>query len=139
MIITDTHTHLYSEAFDADRTEVIERALAAGVTRFFIPAIDSTYTKAMYDLENSYPNNMFLMMGLHPTHVKDNYLEELSHVKEQLASRKFVAIGEIGIDLFWDQSMLKAQQVMFRAQIQLAKQYELPIVIHWREAFDEVF
>jgi len=139
MTITDTHTHLYSEAFDADRTEVIERALAAGVTRFFIPAIDSTYTEAMYALENSYPNNVFLMMGLHPTHVKDNYLEELAHVKEQLSSRKFVAIGEIGIDLFWDQSMLKAQQDMFRAQIQLAKHYELPIVIHCRDAFDEVF
>ncbi|MDB9954883.1 TatD family hydrolase [Flavobacteriaceae bacterium] len=139
MIITDTHTHLYSEAFDEDRTEVIERALAAGVSRFFIPAIDSTYTEAMYALENSYPNNVFLMMGLHPTHVKDNYLEELAHVKEQLSSRKFVAIGEIGIDLFWDQSMLKAQQDMFRTQIQLAKQYKLPIVIHCREAFDEVF
>ena len=139
MTITDTHTHLYSEAFDADRTEVIERALVAGVTRFFIPAIDSTYTEAMYALETSYPNNVFLMMGLHPTHVKDDYLEELAHVKEQLASRKFVAIGEIGIDLFWDQSRLKAQQDMFRAQIQLAKQYELPIVIHCRDAFDEVF
>ena len=139
MIITDTHTHLYSEAFDADRTEVIERALAAGVTRFFIPAIDSNYTKAMYALEASYPNNMFLMMGLHPTHVKDNYLEELTHLKEQLESRKFVAIGEIGLDLFWDQSMLKEQQEMFRTQIQLAKQYELPIVIHCRDAFDEVF
>ena len=139
MIITDTHTHLYSEAFDDDRTEVIERALAAGITRFFIPAIDSTYTEAMYALETSYPNNVFLMMGLHPTHVKDDYLEELAHVKEQLASRKFVAIGEIGIDLFWDQSRLKEQQDMFRAQIQLAKQYELPIVIHCRDAFEEVF
>ena len=139
MIITDTHTHLYSEAFDADRTEVIERALAVGVTRFFIPAIDSSYTKAMYALENSYPNNMFLMMGVHPTHVKDNYLKELSHVKEQLQLRKFIAIGEIGIDLFWDQSTLRPQQDMFRAQIKLAKQYKLPIVIHCREAFDEVF
>tara|TARA_B110000967_G_scaffold207020_1_gene255248 strand:+ start:1894 stop:2661 length:768 start_codon:yes stop_codon:yes gene_type:complete len=139
MIITDTHTHLYSEAFDDDRTEVIERALAAGVTRFFIPAIDSTYTKAMYALENSYPNNIFLMMGLHPTHVKDNYLEELSHIKDQLKSRKFVAIGEIGIDLYWDKSTLQLQQQLFRAQIQLAKQYKLPIVIHCRDAFDEVF
>jgi TatD DNase family protein len=139
MIITDTHTHLYSEAFDTDRTEVIERALSAGITRFFIPAIDSSYTKDMYTLENSYPNNIFLMMGVHPTHVKDNYLEELSHVKEQLEQRKFVAIGEIGIDLFWDQSRLEEQQEMFRVQIQLAKQYKLPIVIHCREAFDEVF
>ena len=81
MIITDTHTHLYSEAFDADRAEVIERALDAGVTRFFIPAIDSTYTEAMYALQNSYPENMFLMMGVHPTHVKDNYLEVVKEIK----------------------------------------------------------
>ncbi len=139
MVITDTHTHLYSEQFDDDRVEVIERALAVGVTRFFIPAIDSTYTKAMYALESIYPNNMFLMMGLHPTHVKDNYLEELDHIKQQLKSRKFVAIGEIGIDLYWDQSTLNLQRKMFRLQIQLAKQYKLPIVIHCRDAFDEVF
>jgi TatD DNase family protein len=139
MTITDTHTHLYSEQFDDDRAEVIQRALAAGVTRFFIPAIDSTYTKAMYALEASYPNNMYLMTGVHPTHVKVNYLEELAHVKDQLAFRKFIAIGEIGIDLYWDKSTLKPQQEMFRAQIQLAKQYDLPIVIHCRDAFDEVF
>tara|TARA_B110000483_G_scaffold240458_1_gene321105 strand:- start:1143 stop:1910 length:768 start_codon:yes stop_codon:yes gene_type:complete len=139
MIITDTHTHLYSEQFDDDRLEVIERALAAGVTRFFIPAIDSNYTRAMYALEASYPSNMYLMTGVHPTHVKANYLEELNHVKNQLASRKFVAIGEIGIDLYWDTSTLNLQQEMFRTQIQLAKQYDLPIVIHCRDAFDEVF
>ena len=139
MIITDTHTHLYSEQFDDDRVEVIERALAAGVTRFFIPAIDSSYTKSMYALESRYPNNMFLMTGVHPTHVKDDYLEELAHIKEQLNLREFVAIGEIGIDLYWDRSTLKLQQEMFRLQIQLAKQYKLPIVIHCRDAFEEVF
>jgi TatD DNase family protein len=139
MIITDTHTHLYSEQFDDDRDEVIERALAAGVTRFFIPAIDSSYTKSMYALESRYPNNMFLMTGVHPTHVKDDYLEELAHIKEQLNLREFVAIGEIGIDLYWDRSTLKLQQEMFRLQIQLAKQYKLPIVIHCRDAFEEVF
>ena len=139
MIVTDTHTHLYSEQFDEDRVEVIERALAAGVSRFFIPAIDSTYTEAMYALEASYPNNMYLMTGVHPTHVKANYLEELAHIKDQLAFRKFIAVGEIGIDLYWDKSTLKLQQEMFRAQIQLAKQYGLPIVIHCRDAFDEVF
>ena len=139
MIITDTHTHLYSEQFDDDRVEVIERALAAGVTRFFIPAIDSSYTKSMYALESRYPNNMFLMTGVHPTHVKADYLEELAHIKEQLNSREFVAIGEIGIDLYWDRSTLKLQQEMFRLQIQLAKQYRLPVVIHCRDAFDEVF
>ena len=139
MIITDTHTHLYSEQFDDDRVEVIERALAAGVTRFFIPAIDSSYTKSMYALESRYPNNMFLMTGVHPTHVKADYLVELAHIKEQLNSREFVAIGEIGIDLYWDRSTLKLQQEMFRLQIQLAKQYKLPIVIHCRDAFEEVF
>lgn len=139
MILTDTHTHLYSEAFDEDRDEMMQRALKAGIKRFFIPAIDSTYTKAMLQLETDYPENVFLMMGLHPTHVKENYEDELAHVEEMLAKRKFYAIGEIGIDLYWDKSTLKIQQDAFRRQIQLAKQYKLPIVIHCRDAFDEVF
>lgn len=139
MTITDTHTHLYSEEFDQDRDEMIQRAIDAGVSRFFIPAIDSSCTEAMYDLEKKYPENVFLMMGLHPTYVKDNYLDELQHVEEELAKRKFYAIGEIGIDLYWDKTHLKEQQIAFRKQIQLAKQYKLPIVIHCREAFDEIF
>ncbi|MEO8517062.1 MAG: TatD family hydrolase [Flavobacterium sp.] len=139
MIITDTHTHLYSAEFDEDRNEMIQRAIDAGVSRFFIPAIDSTFTQSMYDLEKAYPENIFLMMGLHPTHVKDNYLEELQHVESALAKRKFVAIGEIGIDLYWDKTHLEEQKNAFRKQIQLAKQYKLPIVIHCREAFDEIF
>ena len=139
MIITDTHTHLYSNEFDEDRNEMIQRAIAAGVSRFFIPAIDSDFTQLMYDLEKKYPENIFLMMGLHPTHVKDNYLEELKHVEEELAKRKFFAVGEIGIDLYWDKTHLPQQQEAFRKQIQLAKQYKLPIVIHCREAFDEIF
>ncbi|OEK09251.1 hydrolase TatD [Flavivirga aquatica] len=139
MIITDTHTHLYSEAFDEDRTEMIERALQQGVSRFFIPAIDSNYTESMLDLEKKYPDHMFLMMGVHPTHVKDNYKDELKHVEEMLAKRKFYAVGEIGIDLYWDKSTLSIQQEAFKYQIQLAKKYKLPIVIHCRDAFDEVF
>jgi TatD DNase family protein len=139
LIITDTHTHLYSEEFDHDRGEMIQRAIDSGVTRFFIPAIDSTCTDAMYELEKEYPDNVFLMMGLHPTYVKDNYLEELKHVETELAKRKFYAIGEIGIDLYWDKTHLTEQQIAFRKQIQLAKQYKLPIVIHCREAFDEIF
>lgn len=139
MIITDTHTHLYSNEFDKDRKETIQRAIDAGVSRFFIPAIDSTYTQSMYELEKSYPSNIFLMMGLHPTHVKDNYLEELQFVEYELAKRKFYAVGEIGIDLYWDKESLPYQQKAFRKQIQLAKQYKLPIVIHCREAFDEIF
>ncbi|MGL2987912.1 TatD family hydrolase [Flavobacterium sp. RSSA_27] len=139
MILTDTHTHLYSEEFDQDRGEMMQRAINAGVSRFFIPAIDSTCTQAMYDLEQDYPENIFLMMGLHPTYVKDNYKAELAHVASQLAKRKFYAIGEIGIDLYWDKTHLKEQQIAFRQQIQWAKQYKLPIVIHCREAFDEIF
>ena len=93
----------------------------------------------MYELEKNYPENVFLMMGLHPTYVKENYLEELQHVEEELSKRKFYAIGEIGIDLYWDKTHLKEQQFAFRKQIQLAKQYKLPIVIHCREAFDAIF
>lgn len=139
MIITDTHTHLYSEAFDEDRDQMMQRALDAGISRFFVPAIDSTYTEGMLALEKDYPNNVFLMTGLHPTHVKDNYNEELAHVVDMLDKHKFYAIGEIGIDLYWDKSTLPIQQVAFRQQIKLAKQHKLPIVIHCRDAFDEVF
>ena len=139
MIITDTHTHLYSEAFDEDRKEMMQRAFEQNITRFFIPAIDSSYTKAMFQLEKDFPENVFLMMGLHPTSVKDNYKEELNHVEKMLQERKFYAIGEIGIDLYWDKTTLGIQQEAFRTQIKLAKQYKLPIVIHCRESFDEIF
>lgn len=139
MILTDTHTHLYSEAFDMDRDQMIERALKAGISRFYLPAIDSSYTESMYALERKYPNHVFLMTGLHPTHVKHDFKVELAHVKENLEQRKFVAIGEIGIDLYWDKTSLKQQQEAFCLQIQLAKQYKLPIVIHCRDAFEEVF
>ncbi len=139
MIITDTHTHLYSEEFDLDRNEMMQRAINHGVTRFFVPAIDSSCTQSMYDLEKAYPENVFLMMGLHPTYVKENYQDELKHVEAELAKRKFFAIGEIGIDLYWDKTHLKEQQFAFKHQIQLAKKHKLPIVIHCRDAFDEIF
>lgn len=139
MILTDTHTHLYSEAFDMDRDQMIERALKAGISRFYLPAIDSSYTESMYALERKYPNHVFLMTGLHPTRVKHDFKVELAHVKENLKQRKFVAIGEIGIDLYWDKTSLKQQKEAFCLQIQLAKKYKLPIVIHCRDAFEEVF
>ena len=139
MIITDTHTHLYSEAFADDRKEMMQRAIDAGVTRFFIPAIDSTYTEAMLQLEKDFPQYVFLMMGLHPTSVKENYQEELALVEDLLAKRSFYAIGEIGIDLYWDTSTLEIQKKAFKHQIQLAKKYRLPIVIHCRDAFDDIF
>ena len=140
MILTDTHTHLYSDAFDEDREEVISRAIANGVSRFFIPAIDSTYTRKMYALEQAFPDHVFLMMGLHPTDVKPaTYHSELAFVEKELARRKFYAVGEIGVDLYWDKSTLGIQQEAFQTQIQWAKKYKLPINIHCRDAFDEVF
>lgn len=139
MIITDTHTHLYSEQFNEDRNAIIQRAIDVGVSRFFIPAIDSTYINAMLDLEKEFPKNIFLMMGLHPTHVKENFEEELAFVKKWLDQRKFYAVGEIGIDLYWDKSTLKNQQIAFKKQIAWAKEKNLPIIIHCRDAFDEIF
>ena len=139
MIFTDTHTHLYSSQFQDDRNEMMQRSLEAGVTRLFVPSIDSSYTQKMYDLESQFSENVYLMMGLHPTYVKENYLEELAHVETELARRKFYAVGEIGIDLFWDKSFLKEQQHAFQHQIQLAKKYQLGINIHCRDAFDETF
>ena len=138
-MITDTHTHLYSSQFKEDQAAMVQRAKDAGVTRFFIPAIDSTYTDVMLELEKNYPNDVFLMMGLHPTSVKENYLEELAHVKELIDKRKFYAIGEIGMDLYWDKTFLTQQQDAFRTQIQWAKEKKMPINIHCRDAFDEVF
>lgn len=139
MQLIDTHTHLYSETFDEDRGAMIQRALACGVTDFFIPAIDSTYTERMFALEKKYPNHMHLMTGVHPTHVKENYKEELNHVASLLKKRSFCALGEIGIDLYWDKTFLKEQQEAFDLQIQWAKEHKLPFVIHCRDAFDEVF
>lgn len=139
MIITDTHTHLYSEAFDEDRDEVIQNAINNGITRFFIPSIDAACTQSMLELEKRYPKNMFLMMGLHPTHVKEDYKDELKHVEFMLSNRHFYAIGEIGIDLYWDKTFLNEQREAFKFQIRLAKKYGLPIVIHCRDSFDEIF
>ena len=138
-MLTDTHTHLYSEAFDGDRPAMMQRAFDAGVAQFFIPAIDSSYAEAMFRLEKTYPENVYLMMGLHPTSVKADYEKELAFVEAQLKSRKFYAVGEIGIDLYWDVSTLEIQKIAFKRQIQLAKTHRLPIVIHCREAFDEIF
>ncbi|ARV15425.1 TatD family hydrolase [Polaribacter sp. SA4-12] len=138
-MITDTHTHLYSSQFEQDQAETIQRAKDAGVSRFFIPAIDSSYTESMMKIEKDFPNDVFLMMGLHPTSVKENYLEELAHVKEWIDKKDFYAIGEIGIDLYWDKTLLTQQQEAFRTQIKWAKEKKLPIVIHCRDAFDEIF
>ncbi len=139
MNITDTHSHIYSEEFSEDQNSMMQRAFEAGVNRIFVPAIDASYAEKMYAIEAKYPENVFLMMGLHPTHVKENMEEELAFVEAELARRKFYAVGEIGMDLFWDKTFLEQQKYAFRKQIQLAKKYRLPINIHCRDAFDEVF
>lgn len=140
MTFIETHAHLYSEEFDEDREQVIQRAIDAGIDKFFLPAIDSTTTTRMYELEAAYPDYMCLMTGLHPVSVGElDYKKELEVVKAELEKRKFYAIGEIGIDLHWYPDSLLRQQEAFRQQIQLAKKYKLPIVIHCRDAFDEIF
>jgi len=139
MIFTDTHSHIYSDAFKEDQAEMIKRAIDEGVERIFVPAIDSETATSMYEIEKEFPENVFLMMGLHPTHVKENYREELAFVSQELERRKFYAVGEIGMDLYWDKTFLNQQQEAFEYQIELAKKYKLPINIHCREAFYEVF
>lgn len=136
----DTHTHLYAEEFDEDRKEMIQRALDKGISKFFLPAIDSEFHEKMLELENEFPEQIFAMMGLHPTYVKpETWKKELQIVREYLEKRKFCAIGEIGIDLYWDQSTLEIQIKAFEKQIDWAIEMDLPIVIHTRESFDEVF
>jgi TatD DNase family protein len=139
MQLIDTHTHIYSEQFDQDRDEVIQRAMNNGVQRFYLPSINSSYYPKMEELKNKYPENIFLMMGLHPCDVKlDSYEKELEFVEKKLSEEEYAAVGEIGLDLFWDNSTLEIQKYAFIKQIQLAKRFKLPIVIHVREAFDQV-
>ena len=140
-MIIDTHTHQYVEQFDTDYKEVIQRAMDAGVEKFFLPAIDSSYTERMFRLQKTYPKQMYLMNGLHPCSVKADWEKELAHVIAlmQAYPNTFYAIGEIGIDLYWESTFLEAQKEAFRQQIHLAKAHKLPIVIHCREAFEEIF
>jgi TatD DNase family protein len=138
MRFTDTHTHLYAEEFNSDRESLIRKAISNGISDFYMPNIDSTSIEPMLALEQQFPDNCFAMMGLHPCSVKGNYETELQLVKDWLARRKFAAVGEIGIDLYWDKTFLKEQQIVFRTQIELALQYGIPIVIHCRESFYQI-
>ncbi len=139
MFLTDTHTHLYLEEFNNDRKEMIKRALEQDVKAMLLPNIDSSSIDGMLKLCQQNPENCFPMMGLHPTSVKDNFLEELELVENWLSKDKFFAVGEIGIDLYWDKTFQKEQEIAFIKQIELAKNYRLPIVIHMRDSFDEVY
>jgi TatD DNase family protein len=137
MNIIDTHCHLYSEEFDSDRDEMIQRALNAGVGQFFLPAIDSTAIAGMLALEEKYPDVCKAMMGLHPCYVKENYQEELIIVKDWLDKRSFAAVGEIGLDYYWDTTFKQEQQDAFELQMKWALEKNSPIVIHTRNAMQE--
>ena len=139
MNIIDTHTHLYLKQFKDDIHNVIQRSKDIGINKFIFPAIDSTHFDDMHDLKNKYPGSIYLMSGLHPTDVKEDFKDELEFVVNSLNTHDYVAIGEIGIDLYWDKSFLNEQQEAFEFQIRLAIKHDLPIVIHCRDAFDEIF
>lgn len=135
----DSHTHLYLDAFKSDREHMIQRALDAKVYRMLLPNIDSASMDAMFSLVEQFPDHCFPMMGLHPTSVKENYKEELAVVEAGLLRSDIVAIGETGIDLYWDKSHLKEQEVVFSTQIEWAMKLDLPLVIHARDSFPEIF
>lgn len=139
MILTDTHTHLYYETDPEKMTLLMERCFENKVSRLFLPNVDTSSIPQVFKLAELYPENCFPMLGLHPCDVKDNYEEELATIHNEIGIRKIVAIGEIGIDLHWDKTTLPFQQKAFREQISWAKSLDLPIVIHCREAFDEIF
>ncbi|MDB5009255.1 MAG: hydrolase TatD [Mucilaginibacter sp.] len=139
MILTDTHTHLYYENDLLKRAELMQRCAANSIDRLFLPNVDLPSVAQVFELVEQYPANCFPMLGLHPCSVKENWSEELNAIKEAGQNHKIYAIGEIGIDLYWDKTHLKEQVQAFKAQIAWAKIVRLPIVIHCREAFDEVF
>lgn len=141
MILTDTHSHLYATQFDEDRNEVVQRAFDAGITRIFLPNIDSTSIEGMHALAAAYPEQVFPMMGVHPSSINAEFEKELSLAEKWLFehSGDYCAVGEIGIDLYWDKTFLAQQQEAFRRQIGWAKELSLPIVIHARDSFDEIF
>lgn len=139
MILTDTHTHTYYEEDPELRKQLIQRCLDNQVSRLFLPNVDSKSIALIDTLCNEYPTHCFRMLGLHPCDVKDGFEQELAIIKKATEGRKVYAIGEIGIDLYWDKSTLDMQRIAFTEQINWAKSLALPIVIHCREAFDEVF
>lgn len=138
-MLTDTHTHLYYETDVEKLTLLMQRCFDNKINRLFLPNVDIASIAQVDDLVNKYPNNCFAMAGLHPCEVKEDYEEILDQICESIVDRQIYAIGEIGIDLHWDKTTLEIQKTAFREQINWAKDLELPIVIHCREAFDEVF
>jgi TatD DNase family protein len=137
MKLIDTHTHLYVEEFKEDINAVVERALAEGVEKFYLPAIDSSENVALLNLEKKFPNKMFAMTGLHPCSVKENFKEELLKIEQQLSEREFAAIGETGLDFYWDKTFSKQQFESLHTHARWAIEYKKPLVIHTRNAMQE--
>jgi TatD DNase family protein len=135
----DTHTHLFLTEFDHDRNEAINRAFSTGIYKMFLPNVDRHSIRPMLDLARSFPGKLYPMMGLHPTSARENYKEEIKIVEEWFSREKFYAVGETGIDLYWDKTHLREQTDSFNQQIKLARQYDMPLVIHSRESFNEIF
>ena len=135
----DTHAHLYHKQFDSDRRDMLRRAMDQGVTKLFLPNIDHESMDGMHAICDAHPDLCFPMMGLHPCHVSAEPAKDLAEVERLLANGRYFAVGEIGIDLYWDKSLLVQQQEAFRQQVRWAKELALPIVIHSRESFNEVF
>jgi TatD DNase family protein len=139
MILTDTHTHQYYETDPVKREELMQRCLANGIERLFLPNVDSSSIDLVMSQVKAFPNHCFAMLGLHPCDVKANWQDELHTINQAISQHKIYAIGEIGIDLYWDKTLLKEQIEAFKIQIGWAKKLKLPIVIHCRDAFDEVY
>lgn len=138
MYLVDTHTHLYLEEFEPDRHQVVNNAIEAGVATMMLPNIDSSSISAMLKLADEFPDNCLPMIGLHPTSVKADYMNELSIVEKWVNERKFWGIGECGIDLYWDKTYVVEQEIVFRHHIDLARTYDLPLIVHIRDSFNEV-
>ncbi|KAA6314353.1 putative metal-dependent hydrolase YjjV, partial [termite gut metagenome] len=139
MRLVDSHAHLFLDDFSQDLPMVIHRAKAAGISHVFMPNIDSTTIERMLHVSTLYKEYCYPMIGLHPTSVNASYKEELAVVTEQLMSpNRYVAIGEIGMDLYWDRTYLREQSIAFERQIQLALKYQLPVIIHCRDAFEQM-
>jgi TatD DNase family protein len=139
MILVDTHTHLYLDDFDDDWREVVDSAIESGVKYMLLPRIDSETFEDQKKLSELYPDNCLSMVGLHPTSVNADFEIELEIIEKELQSAKYIAIGEIGIDLYWDKSFKEQQQTAFRKQLKLAKKFNLPVSIHMRDSFDEIY
>jgi len=138
-MLVDTHTHLYLQQFDPDRKESVSRSIENGITTLLLPSIDKSHYSLLMKCVKNYPDNCIPMLGIHPTSVKENYLEEIDFIKKEIDQNKYCAIGECGLDYYWDKTYIKEQEIVLRDQIELAIQHKLPLVIHSRKSLQEIF